>query len=243
MQLYQKSNSGSDFSSETSLKVMQPSQAAGKVNGSVITTDQEEIAHIGAHPFLNGDPIGDFQPEEGPDIISHTTASKELQRKSVVSGDPRIKIQMQGKSNDGRGKSNSGLESYHETLDTIIKVFQSEQGLKDGQVVVVSPKNKEHLVQGCDIEDKELRKRREWIMQYRQEYNGKIPEGLDKFYENDKKDAAGGDDEEGDGEETKGKKGKEKKAKEGGKKKKGKKGKGGGGGDDAAEAKIKIGPK
>ena len=81
-------------------------------------------------------------------------------------------------------------------------------------------------------------------MQYRQEYNGKIPEGLDKFYENDKKDAAGGgDDEEGDDAPTTGKKGKgDKKGKEGGKKKKGKKGKGGGGGDDAAEAKIKIGP-
>ena len=99
-------------------------------------------------------------------------------------------------------------------------------------------------VEGGDIEDKELRKRREWIMQYRQEYNGKIPEGLDKFYENDKKDAAGGgDDEEGDDAPTTGKKGKgDKKGKEGGKKKKGKKGKGGGGGDDAAEAKIKIGP-
>ena len=97
-------------------------------------------------------------------------------------------------------------------------------------------------VEGGDIEDKELRKRREWIMQYRQEYNGKIPEGLDKFYENDKKDAAGGDDEEGDGEETKGKKGKEKKAKEGGKKKKGKKGKGGGGGGEEQEKLVKIGP-
>ena len=98
-------------------------------------------------------------------------------------------------------------------------------------------------VEGGDIEDKELRKRREWIMQYRQEYNGKIPEGLDKFYEAAKKADDGGDDEEGEGEEPKGKKGKgEKKGKEGGKKKKGKKGKGGGGGGDEEEKDVKIGP-
>ena len=84
-------------------------------------------------------------------------------------------------------------------------------------------------VEGGDIEDKELRKRREWILQYRREYNGKLPDGLDKYYEKDNVKA--GDGEEDDGEETKGKKGKDKKAKE----KKGKKGKGGKKGADGED--------
>ena len=94
-------------------------------------------------------------------------------------------------------------------------------------------------VEGGDIEDKELRKRREWILQYRREYNGKLPDGLDKYYEKDNVKA--GDGEEDDGEETKGKKGKDKKAKE----KKGKKGKGGkkgADGEDGGDKLIRIGP-
>ena len=94
-------------------------------------------------------------------------------------------------------------------------------------------------VEGGDIEDKEIRKRREWIADYRREFNGKLPDGLDKYYEKDI--VKGGDGEDEDGEETRGKKGKDKKGKDA--KKKGKKGgKKTGDGDDGGEKLMRIGP-
>ena len=92
-------------------------------------------------------------------------------------------------------------------------------------------------VEGGDIEDRELRKRRDWIQEYRREFNGKFPDGLDKYYEKDNvKDKNADDDDE---EESKGTK-KDKKAKEKNKKKKG--GKKTGDGEDGGEKLMRIGP-
>lgn len=93
-------------------------------------------------------------------------------------------------------------------------------------------------VEGGDIEDRELKKRRDWIQQYRSDFPGKLPDGLDKYYEKDnvKEDAKEGDDDDDGGEK---KKKKEKKTKEKGKKgKKGKKG----GDEEGGEKLMKIGP-
>ena len=96
-------------------------------------------------------------------------------------------------------------------------------------------------VEGGDIEDRELKKRRDWIAQYRSDFPGKIPDGLDKYYEKDnvKEDKKDGEEDDDDG-GGKAPKKKEKKAKE--KKGKGKKGKKGGGDDDGGEKMMKIGP-
>jgi len=96
-------------------------------------------------------------------------------------------------------------------------------------------------IEGGDIEDRELKKRRDWIQQYRADFPGKIPDGLEKYYEKDnvKEDKGDGDEDEEKAEKGKGKK--EKKAKEKGKKgKKAKKGKGDDG--DGEEKMMKIGP-
>ena len=97
-------------------------------------------------------------------------------------------------------------------------------------------------IEGGDIEDRELKKRRDWIANYRSDFPGKIPDGLDKYYEQmnvqeDKKEGEDEDDEDGGG---KAPKKKEKKAKE--KKGKGKKGKKGGGDEEGGEKMMKIGP-
>ena len=79
-------------------------------------------------------------------------------------------------------------------------------------------------VEGGDIEDRELKKRRDWIQQYRADFPGKLPDDVAKFYEKDnvkedKKEGETSDDEKKD--KKKGKKKGEKKGKKG----KGKKGK------------------
>jgi len=93
-------------------------------------------------------------------------------------------------------------------------------------------------VEGGDIEDRELKKRRDWIQQYRSDFPGKFPDGVEKFYEKDnvKEDKKEGEDE--DEAEAKGKK--KKKGEKKGKKGKGKKGKGDDDGDK--EKLMKIGP-
>merc|ERR1719362_716605 len=52
-------------------------------------------------------------------------------------------------------------------------------------------------VEGGDIEDRELKKRRDWIQQYRSDFPGKFPDGVEKFYEKDnvKEDKKEGEDE------------------------------------------------
>ena len=94
-------------------------------------------------------------------------------------------------------------------------------------------------VEGSDIQDSMLTKRREWVQDFRSNF-GKVPDGLDKFYAKDDLETPLSPEEEekkAAEEETKGKK-KEKKAKDKGKKKKG----GAAADDDGGEKLLKIGP-
>ena len=91
-------------------------------------------------------------------------------------------------------------------------------------------------VEGGDIEDRELKKRRDWIQQFRADFPGKFPDGVDKFYEKDnvkedKKEGETSDDEKKD-------KKKKKKGEKKGKKGKGKKGEK----EEGGEKLMKIGP-
>ena len=67
-------------------------------------------------------------------------------------------------------------------------------------------------VEGGDIEDRELKKRRDWIQHYRSDFPGKFPDGLDKFYEKDnvKEDKKEGEEEEDEKKDKKKKKEKKK---------------------------------
>jgi len=84
--------------------------------------------------------------------------------------------------------------------------------------------------------ERELKKRRDWIQNFRRDFPGKFPDDVSKYYEKDnvKEDKKEGEEEDDD----KPAKGKKKK----GEKKKGKKGKKGKGDDDEKEKLIKIGP-
>ena len=95
-------------------------------------------------------------------------------------------------------------------------------------------KNEIKLIEGEDIADRELKKRRDWIQDYREEFNGKYPDGLDKYYDkiNPKKDKKESD------EASKPKK--KEKNKKVNKKGKGKKGKSGD--EEGKEKMMKIGP-
>ena len=93
-------------------------------------------------------------------------------------------------------------------------------------------------IEGDDIADTMMKERRDWIQQFRADFN-KVPDGLEKFYErHNLQEPLTAEEEEKKAaeEEEKGKKGKDKKAK-------GKKGKGKGGdkGDDEPKT-MKIGP-
>lgn len=95
--------------------------------------------------------------------------------------------------------------------------------------------------QGVDIQEGMLKDRRDWITQFKENNNNKIPDDIKPFHERNNVEASP-EDEDGkaaDGDDG-GKKGKKDAKKEKGKKGKGKKGKGGGG-DDGDVAIIKIG--
>ena len=96
--------------------------------------------------------------------------------------------------------------------------------------------------QGVDIQENMLKERRDWITNFKENNNNKIPDDIKPFHDRFKvEDALSPEEEEAKkaAEEEGGKKGKKEAKKEKGKK--GKKGKKGAGGDDGEAEIIKIG--
>lgn len=130
--LYQNSVSGSDISSEVSLRAIQPT----KLNGSLVLTDQEEIGHIDSDSFSNSDSKNisdDTEKLVGPDIISHTNGLSMKHRRKIIA----IPVDKGDHAPQGY-RELSYSESYHEAFLT--QPLENLSPLKDPKNIGELPK-------------------------------------------------------------------------------------------------------